>query len=55
MYDHHLSWRNNGKTYPQKKGSIFGKLLFSLLSLNLKLEESKIFAKYSLHPCPLNF
>jgi hypothetical protein len=38
-YDYHLSWKNNGETYPQKKGSIFGQLLFSLLSLSPEIKE----------------
>lgn len=38
-YDYHLAWKNNGKTYPQKKGSFFGQLLFSLLSLSPEIKE----------------
>jgi hypothetical protein len=51
-----MSWRNNGKTYPEKKGSIFGKLLYSLLSLNPELEEySRYLQNYNHCPCPHNF
>jgi glycosyltransferase involved in cell wall biosynthesis len=31
-YRFHLLWRQNKATYPQKKGSIYGRLLFALLS-----------------------
>jgi glycosyltransferase involved in cell wall biosynthesis len=33
-YRYHLSWLHNKESYPQKKGSFFGKILFSILSIN---------------------
>lgn len=33
-YRYHLSWRQGKASYPQKKGSNFGKLFFSILSLS---------------------
>ena len=32
-YDAHILWLNNEKVYPQKKGTLIGKLLFKLLSI----------------------
>lgn len=31
-YNYHLRWKNGDSCYPQKKGSIFGKCLFALLT-----------------------
>jgi glycosyltransferase involved in cell wall biosynthesis len=41
-YHSHLSWKENKMCYPQKKGSIYGKILFDLLSLsnNIKTKSS---------------
>lgn len=44
-YDSHLLWQENRKTYPQKRGTIYGKALFALLSLNNEIKNRKI--KYS--------
>lgn len=33
-YHYHLDWRQDITSYPQKRGSIFGQILFSLLSLS---------------------
>ena len=44
-YDSHLLWQAGMKTYPQKKGTIYGKSLFALLSLSNKIKNRKI--KYS--------
>jgi len=33
-YQYHLYWRQDKKSYPQKRGSIFGRILFTLLSLS---------------------
>jgi glycosyltransferase involved in cell wall biosynthesis len=33
-YRHHVSWRQGQASYPQKRGSTFGRVLFSLLSLS---------------------
>lgn len=33
-YHYHLYWRQNKASYPQKRGSIFGRVLFGLLSLS---------------------
>jgi glycosyltransferase involved in cell wall biosynthesis len=33
-YRYHLSWLHNKASYPQKKGSFYGKILFSILSVN---------------------
>jgi glycosyltransferase involved in cell wall biosynthesis len=33
-YRYHLSWLHNRASYPQKKGSFSGKILFSFLSIN---------------------
>jgi len=32
-YNSHLKWLNGEKIYPQKKGSIFGKLLFQIIKI----------------------
>lgn len=38
-YNSHLLWLNGQDTYPQKKGSIFGKLLFAILSNNNRMKK----------------
>ncbi len=40
----HLLWKQNKKVYPQKKGSIGGKILFSILSLSNEIKKRP--AKY---------
>jgi glycosyltransferase involved in cell wall biosynthesis len=41
-YDSHLLWKKNGKSYPQKRGTIWGKALFALLSLNYEIKNRKL-------------
>jgi hypothetical protein len=38
-YNFHLLWRQHKTTYPQKRGSIYGQLLFVLLSFNNKIKK----------------
>ncbi|HET8847920.1 MAG TPA: glycosyltransferase [Nitrososphaeraceae archaeon] len=38
-YNSHLLWLDGQDTYPQKKGSIFGKLLFAILSNNNRMKK----------------
>ena len=38
-YSSHLLWQQNEVVYPQKKGSIYGRILFALLSLSNKIKE----------------
>jgi glycosyltransferase involved in cell wall biosynthesis len=38
-YSWHLMWLKNEDVYPQKKGSIFGRLLFAILSSSNKIKE----------------
>jgi dolichyl-phosphate beta-glucosyltransferase len=44
-YDYHLLWKKNGKSYPQKRFTIWGKVLFALLSMNYEIKNRKL--KYS--------
>jgi hypothetical protein len=39
-YYYHLLWRQNKVTYPNKKGSLYAKMLFVLLSLTAKFNRS---------------
>jgi dolichyl-phosphate beta-glucosyltransferase len=41
-YDYHLIWKKKGKSYPQKRGSIWGKALFALLSINYEIRNRKL-------------
>jgi dolichyl-phosphate beta-glucosyltransferase len=41
-YDYHLLWKKNGKSYSQKRGSIWGKALFALLSINYEIRNRKL-------------
>lgn len=41
-YDYHLIWKKKGKSYPQKRGSIWGKALFALLSTNYEIRNRKL-------------
>jgi glycosyltransferase involved in cell wall biosynthesis len=41
-YTFHSLWLQNRPSYPQKKGSIYGKLLFALLSLNHKITTRRL-------------
>lgn len=38
-YHYHLYWRQNKASYPQKRGSIFGRVLFGLLSLSGEIKK----------------
>ena len=38
-YNFHLLWRQHKTTYPQKRGSIYGQILFTLLSLNNEIQK----------------
>jgi hypothetical protein len=38
-YSSHLLWKQNKTVYPQKKGSIYGRLLFALLSLSSEIKK----------------
>jgi glycosyltransferase involved in cell wall biosynthesis len=38
-YHYHLRWRQDKKIYPQKKGSIFGRILFTFLSLSGEIQK----------------
>ena len=38
-YHYHLYWRQNKTSYPQKRGSIFGRVLFGLLSVSGKIKK----------------
>jgi glycosyltransferase involved in cell wall biosynthesis len=38
-YSSHLLWRQKREVYPQKKGSIYGRLLFAFLSVSNKIKE----------------
>jgi glycosyltransferase involved in cell wall biosynthesis len=38
-YSSHLLWQQNKVVYPQKKGSIYGRILFAVLSLSSKIKE----------------
>jgi len=40
-YRFHLLWKQGKKTYPQKKGSIFGRILFNLLSLSKEIKRTQ--------------
>lgn len=58
-YDYHQLWRNDGTSYPQKRGSFCGQILFSLLSLNPQFKrkyarylQNKSFAHTLLTPKP---
>jgi glycosyltransferase AglD len=46
-YDYHKSWKSGGKAYPQKRGSILGRLLFSLLSASPEMEQK--YSRYLLN------
>jgi glycosyltransferase involved in cell wall biosynthesis len=43
-YDYHQLWRSDGTTYPQKRGSFYGQILFSLLILNPQFKQK--YARY---------
>lgn len=43
-YDYHQLWRSDETTYPQKRGSFYGQILFSLLSLNPQFKQK--YARY---------
>jgi len=47
-YHCHLSWQNHEICYPQKKGSIFGKILFDLLSLSNSIKTSPTIPKFDI-------
>lgn len=38
-YHYHLYWKQNKTSYPQKRGSIFGQVLFALLSLSGEIKK----------------
>jgi len=38
-YHYHLYWRQNKTSYPQKRGSIFGRVLFGLLSVSGEIKK----------------
>lgn len=38
-YHYHLYWRQNKTSYPQKRGSVFGRVLFALLSLSHEIKK----------------
>jgi len=38
-YNFHLLWRQHKPTYPQKRGSIYGRILFALLSSNNEIKK----------------
>jgi len=38
-YNFHLLWRQHKTTYPQKRGSIYGRILFGLLSFNNEIQK----------------
>lgn len=44
-YHYHLYWRQDKTSYPQKRGSIFGHILFALLSLSGEIKKRPL--KYS--------
>jgi glycosyltransferase involved in cell wall biosynthesis len=44
-YDYHLLWQQDKTSYPQKRGSIFGRALFTLLSLSGDIKKRPL--KYS--------
>jgi glycosyltransferase involved in cell wall biosynthesis len=46
-YDYHKSWKSVGKAYPQKRGSIYGRFLFSLLSASPEIEQK--YSRYLLN------
>ena len=45
----HLRWKQNKSYYPQKKGSLFGKLLFDLLSLSNEIKSRHLKYQESLY------
>jgi glycosyltransferase involved in cell wall biosynthesis len=38
-YHYHIYWRQNKTSYPQKRGSIFGQILFTFLSLSSEIKK----------------
>lgn len=47
-FRYHLLWKQNRKVYPEKKGSICGRILFALLSLyNSKFDNPSLYRKFS--------
>ncbi len=50
-YYHHLSWKENKPCYPQKRGSLFGRILFGLLSLSNDVKTRAASPKFN---APLN-
>jgi glycosyltransferase involved in cell wall biosynthesis len=51
-YSSHLLWKQNKKVYPQKKGSIGGQILFTILSLSNEIKKRP--AKYPEIKSPLS-
>lgn len=51
-YSYHLIWKQNKKVYPQKKGSIGGQILFTILSLSNEIKKRP--AKYPKLRSPLS-
>jgi glycosyltransferase AglD len=41
-YDYHIGWKEMRMVYPQKKGSIYGHFLFSLLSLSTHVRQKHL-------------
>lgn len=50
-YNFHLLWKQSKTCYPQKKGSVYGRILFSLLSLSDEIKERSLM--YSLFNRPI--
>jgi glycosyltransferase involved in cell wall biosynthesis len=46
-YDYHRSWKIAGMAYPQKRGSIYGRLLFSFLSASPEMKQK--YSRYLLN------